>query len=207
MTMLDFTGFLYESDNDPAVVGFPPSDISDILCGVGHIENIGPELDWDPGVVQLTFVISDLISTGQVETPTGMFYILYQGGTLDIVADAYAGGGYTDPDYGFDPPNATSPSTFWDGEIYLHGEFYQFYMTYHPTLHAGSFEGYLDWTGGTQLDMLYPDPEGYTVAGTVDPLGAPVPEGYDLEAVGHISFDPAIPVENNTWGQVKNLYR
>jgi hypothetical protein len=91
--------------------------------------------------------------------------------------------------------------------VYLVGEFSNFYMTYHPALNAGSYEGFIQWTGGSQLNEMYPDPEGYTIAGTVDPFGAPVPQGYDLEAVGNISFDPAIPVETNTWGQVKTLYR
>jgi hypothetical protein len=206
-TMLNFTGFLYESDNSPGVQGFPPSDPGDILSGVGYIESVGPELNWDLGVNQITWYMTDLISTGPIDLGNGMFYVVYTAGTLDIVADAYNDPGFTDADYGIEPPNATAPSTFTDGEVYLHGEFYNFYMTYHPTLHVGSYEGYVIWTGGTQLNDLIPDPQGYTIAGTVDPYAIPVPDGYDLESVGQVIFDPIIPTEDSTWGQVKNLYR
>jgi len=206
-TFLTFTSFMYESDNTPGVQGFPPSNEGDVMTAVGFIESVGPELDWDTEAVQLTVVMYDLISTGEQDIGNGLYYIVYTGGSVDIIANAYSDPNYTYPDYGVEPSNATSPSTFWDGEVYLTGQFYSFYMTYYPALHIGSFEGYLDWTGGSQLNLMYPDPEGYTLAGTVDPFGAQVPDGYDLEAVGDITFDPAIPVKENTWGQVKSLYR
>jgi hypothetical protein len=210
-TMLNFTGFLYESDNTPGVVGFPPSEVGDVLAGVGYIESLGPEIagdpDWDTSQVQLTWHMYDCVSQAVTITPSGMHYILYANGKLDLVADRYSDPGHTEPQYGFEPPNATSPATFQDGQVYLHGEFFNFYMTYHPTLHVGSFEGYLFWTGGTQLNLTHPDPQGYTVSGTTDPFAAPVPDGYDLEAVGQILFDPLVETQESTWGQVKNLYR
>lgn len=204
-TILNFTGFMYESDNAVGVQGFPPSNPGDLLALVGFIESVGPELDWNPAQVQLTIYLEGLSSTGMWDIGTGMYYIVYSGGTMDIVADPFIGG--TVPLYGYDPPNATAPATFTDGEVYLHGEFSSFYMTYHPSLHVGSFEGYLTWTGGTQLAALFDPAIGYTVAGTVDPYAAPVPDGYDLEADGLVSFDPAIEVEEDTWGHLKSLYR
>jgi len=205
-TMLNFTGFMYEEDNASEVVGFPPSNPGDVLAAVAFIESIGPELDWNTDEVELTLVLYDLVSVGEVDIG-GISYIEYVGGALDVVADAYTESWYTAPVYGTDPPNATAPPNFWDGEIYLHGEFFVFYMTYSPTLHTGSFQGTLNWTGGTQLNSLYYGYEGYTIAGTVDPFAAQVPTGYDLEQVGHVTFDPVIPVEETTWGQVKDLYR
>ncbi len=188
-------------------MGFPPSNPGDVLVGVGFVEGVGPELDWDPTQIELTWLIYDLVSTGEMDIGGGLLFIGYVGGILDIVADPFAGPGHTAPEYGFDPPNATSPGTFWDGEVYLHGEFINFIMTYDPNQNAGHFEGDVIFTGGTELDELAQNPEGYTVAGTVDSFGAPVPDGYDLEAIGHITFDPNIPTQGNTWGQVKNLYR
>jgi len=204
--MLDFTSFLYESGPNDLYPEFH-SLAGEIMTCVGYIENVGSELDWDRNQVELTFVMTDLVSQGEMEYPGNLNYIMYTGGSLDIVAQRYDDPAYTLPDYGIDPPNATAPSTFWDGEIYLHGVFTSFYMTYYPTLHAGNFEGHLVWTSGTQLDAMYPDPVGYTLSGTVDPFGAPVPQGYALEADGHISFDAAIGVEESSLGQVKNLYR
>ncbi len=206
-TLLNFTSFMYESDNTPGVQGFPPSAPGDVLRAVGFVESIVPDLDWDTGQVQLTVYFNDLISIGEVDLGGGVYYIVYTGGTLDIVAQRYDAPDYTAPQYGTDPPNATAPSTFIDGEVYLRGSFYNFYMTYMPGMSIGNFEGHLNWTGGTQLNSLFTDPQGYTVAGTVDASAAPVPAGYDLEADGYISFDAAIPADEATWGQLKNLYR
>lgn len=206
-TMLDVTGFLYEEDNTPGEVGFLPSNPGDVLAGIGFIEGLGPEIDWDPSLVELTWVFYDLVSTGEMDLGNGMFYTAYLGGSLDIVADAYAGGGYTAGDYSVEPPNATAPATFADGEVYLHGDFTNFFVVFDPVQHSGYFEGYLTFTGGTEFNELAPNPHGYTFAGNVDPMGAPVPDGYDLEAVGHITFDPEVPTTESTWGQVKNLYR
>ena len=209
-TFLEYNSFMFEEDNTPGEVGFPPSDPGDILTAVGFVANLGPGLEWGPewdmGIVELTIVLTDLVSTGEQDMGNGLFYIIYTGGTIDIMADPFNDPGYTAADYGEEPPNATAPATFWDGEQYLHGEFSSFWMTYYPMLHTGSFEGQFVFTGGTQFDPAG-IPDGFTFAGDVDPFAAQVPIGYDLEAVGQITFDQSVPNEPNTWGQVKNLYR
>jgi hypothetical protein len=205
-TILDFTGFMYEEDNTPGAIGFPPSDAGDVLTAVGHIESISQPLMWSPDSYEYTIYISDLVSDGWYDIGGGCYYITYSGGACDIIAQEYAGAGYTAPDYGIEPPNATVPSTFIDGEVYLHGEFYSFYMVYYPTLHVGNFEGLINWTLHPDLGELF-DPEGNIFAGTVDPLAAPVPDGFDMEMDGHVDFNPTIPVERDTWGDLKLLYR
>lgn len=205
-TILDFTGFMYEVDNTPGEVGFPPSNFGDVMAGVGYIESMSQPLIWSPDDYQYTIYISDLVSDGEFDIGAGTFYITYSGGFVDVIAQRYDDPGYTSPDYGVEPPNATAPSTFTDGDIYLHGEFYSFYMLYYPTLHVGNFEGLINWTLHPDLGELF-NPEGNVFAGTVDPLAAPVPDGYDLEMDGHVTFDPTIPTEASTWGNVKNLYR
>jgi len=206
-TMLDVTGFLYESDNSAGIVGFPQSDPGDVLAGAGFVENLGAELDWNPDLVQLSWVMGDLTSLGQSDLGNGLLFITYNGGTLDIVADTYGAPGYTSPQYGVEPPNATAPATFADGEVYLHGEFYSFLMVYDTMKKSGFFEGHLFFVGGSQLSSTAGSAEAYTVAGTVGPEHAPVPGGYDLESVGHITFDVELEPEEHTWGQVKALYR
>jgi hypothetical protein len=205
-TILNFTGFMYESDNTPGAVGYPPSNPGDILAAVGFIEDMSQPLEWSPDEYQYTIYMDDLVSAGEVDIGGGTFYITYDGGFVDIVAQRYDDPGYTMPDYGIEPPNATAPSTFTDGEIYLHGYFYMFYMLYYPSLHVGNFEGLINWTLHPDLGELF-NPEGNVFAGTVDPLMAPVPDGYDFEMDGHVTFDPTIPNELKSWGGVKNLYR
>lgn len=207
LTILNYDGFLYESVNAPGVPGFLPSDPGDVLAGVGLISSVDPPLSWSTTDYQYSWVLGGLVSTGQFDLGGGQYIITYTGGTLDIYAQAYAGGGYTTPDYGSDPPNATAPSTFSDGNLYLHGEFTSFMVIYDSVLHTGSYEGTLNFMLGSNLGELE-NPEGYTFAGLVDPTGAiTIPTGYDLEAVGHVNFDPTVPVEESTWGGVKNLYR
>jgi hypothetical protein len=203
---IEFNGYLYESNNAPGVVGFPPSEPGDVLSGVGTIPRVGSQVDWNLDWVQLTWYITDLVSTG--ETPIGgsARLIEYQEGTMYIVADTYGSAGYTDFSYGLEPPNATSPSTFLDGTFYLIGQFYIFNMVYHPALNVGSFEGYLIWTGGSQIDNVVQPCFPYLVGGAVDPYAAPVPDGYDLEAVGEI-YDMVIGIQEHSWGRIKVLYR
>jgi hypothetical protein len=158
-------------------------------------------------LTQITVYLTDLVSNGAMDHGGGLFTVSYSGGSLFFHADAYGDAAFTHPEYGIDPPNATSPATFTDGELYLRGVFTSFTLLYHSSLHTGSFEGTIDWTGGSQLNQMYPDPHGYALVGTVAPTGTPVPLGYDLESVGQITFDPALPAEGQTWGQVKDLYR
>jgi hypothetical protein len=199
-TMLEITGYLYEQD------GFPPSVYGELLSGVGFVETVSSELDWNPALDQLTWVVSGLTSTGQ--SSLGSYILVnYQGGRLDIVADRFSSSGHTQPLYGTEPPNTTAPGLFLDGVIYLTGEFTSFQLLYNPTTGSGHFEGHLIFTGGSELSHDVVDPEGYTVAGAIGPGGAFMPAGYDLEAIGQISFDPTIPTVQRSWGGVKNLYR
>ena len=205
-TMLDFTGFMYEEDNTPGVVGYPPSNPGDIMAGLGVIDAMSQPLVWSPDDYEYTIVFSDLVSVGEVDMGGGVYYIAFDGGFVDVYADEYAGAGYTAPDFGTEPPNATAPSTFMDGQLFLHGEFYMFWIIWYPALNAGNFEGYCNWTLGSGLGELE-NPDGYAFAGLLDPYVAPIPDGYDLEAVGHVTFDPTVPREVSTWGNVKSLYR
>jgi len=202
---IDATGFLYESGPNYSVLKFQSSPGETLSC-VAFIDSVNPELGWDLAQMELTLVMTDLVSQGEVDFGGGMFFINYLGGTLDIVAQPRDDPDYTPADYGIDPPNATAPSSFWDGEVLLHGVFTNFYMVYYPTLHVGNFETHMTWTGGTQFWNLIYDPMCTWTAGVIDPASAPVPQGYELKASMHY-HQPSMDAEQSSWGQVKNLYR
>ncbi|MBU1072904.1 hypothetical protein KKG45_06635, partial [bacterium] len=86
-----------------------------------------------------------------------------------------------------------------------------FAVTYNTTNSSGNFQGMLVFELGTHFSELgqeLQDPNAVTIAGLigqdVDPT---VPDGYDLEADGHIYYDGTIPNEDMTWSSLKNLYR
>lgn len=208
---MDIIGYLFESDNAPGVVGFPPSDPGDVLAGVGFIDNISAPLTWSTSDYEYTFVLSDLVSMGQTDLGGGLYRTFYTGGTIDVIAQAYADGGYTMPFYGVDPPDAGALASFGDGEVYLHGTFSNFAVTYNTTTFSGNFQGVLTFELGTHFSELgqeLQNPDAMTIAGLVgQDVDPTVPDGYDLEADGHIYYDGTIPTENMTWSQLKNLFR
>ncbi|MDO9695634.1 MAG: hypothetical protein Q7W56_13010 [Candidatus Latescibacteria bacterium] len=207
--VMDTIGYLFESNNDPSVVGFPPSDAGDVLAGVGFVDNISAPLTWSTADYEYTWVIGDLVSGGAADLGNGSFRIYYTGGTIDIYAQAFLSGGYSIPDYGVAPPDPLALATFSDGDVYLHGVFTNFSLTYNPTTGIGSYVGTLTFELGThftELGQELQNPNGLTLAGTVL-NDATIPEGYDMETDGHIYYDGTIPTESKSWGEVKNLYR
>lgn len=209
--VMDIIGYLYESDNTSGVVGFPPSDPGDVLAGVGYIDNISAPLTWSTVDYEYTFYLYDLVSLGQTDLGSGVYRTYYSGGSIDIIAQAYADAGYTLPYYGIDPPEAGALGSFTDGDIYLHGTFSNFAVTYDTTNYSGNFQGVLTFELGTNFSELgqeLQNPNALTIAGVVGTDADPtVPDGYDLEADGHIYYDGTIPNEDLEWGAVKNLYR
>lgn len=207
--VMDTIGYLFESDNDPGAVGFPPSVAGDVLAGVGFVDNISAPLTWSTADYEYTWVIGGLVSGGAADLGNGSFRIYYTGGVIDIYAQAYLAGGYTMPDYGVAPPDPLAMATFSDGDVYLHGVFNNFALTYNPTTGVGSYVGTLTFELGThftELGQELQNPNGLTLAGTVL-NDATIPDGYDMETDGHIYYDGTIPTQDMSWGGVKNLYR
>jgi hypothetical protein len=174
--IINHFGFLYETG------GFPTSAIGDELTGVGVLTNVNPAVGWDFQTDEFTWIIKDLVSEGQTSPDGGRTLIIsYTGGSIGL---------YNDPamnhDWGINPPNATSPSSFEDGDQILIGAFSQFVMMYDTFYNIGSYQGVVYFTGGSSLAEL-PDSNGLVFAGTISPNWDPnIPEGYSLESIGQI---------------------
>ncbi|MFH1755763.1 MAG: carboxypeptidase-like regulatory domain-containing protein, partial [Candidatus Latescibacterota bacterium] len=174
--IINHFGFLYETG------GFPTSAAGDQLTGVGILTNVNPSVGWNFATDEFTWIIKDLVSMGQTSPDGGRTLIInYQGGSIGL---------YNDPamnhDWGVNPPNATSPSSFEDGDQILIGAFTQFVMMYDTVYNIGSYQGVVSFTGGTSLANL-PEPNGLVFAGTIGPQWDPnIPDGYSLESVGRI---------------------
>ncbi len=191
---IDYLGYGWETG------GFPPSEDGDVLVFTGVADLVDPVFGVDLSQDELSFHAYDLVGTGEVDIGGGYTMIAYAGGMLDIYLDDTP-----DADWGIDPPNATSPSTFTDGILFFRGSFLDFAIYMAPD-GSGSYEGHLDGLAGQVLDDVCADCV-YTWGGAFAPAaGAQIPQGYDLQMDGVFQLDEAVADRPTTWGAVKSLY-
>jgi hypothetical protein len=121
---------------------------------------------------------------------------------------------YEDPsengDYGVNPPNATSPSTFQDGTLILQGTFFNILRSddnfgfVEPTIVADCV-----FTGGTKFGELIQGGDWVMHGGlSTDPFSTNIPTGYQQAWITKIFYtgDP-VSVQSSTWGCIKSLFR
>jgi hypothetical protein len=190
---------LHMSGNSFETGGFPPSNLGDELQAVGILNDIEAPLVWDTANYSYTWYVRDLSSLGEVIVGTTRV-VTYGGGALTIYVDFLP----SNHDYGTNPPNATSPSTFTDGfSTYLDGFFTDFTLTFNHATNTGNFVGTLTFTGGDVFPLLT-DPDGWTFGSNIAGFG---PTGYDLELNGDVYLQGPVSVEQESWGSIKGLYR
>jgi len=183
----------------------PPLVVGDELHAVGVFEG-HPEsrLPWEPDAYVYTFWLRGVFAERE------WFYgttraIRYGGpGTLGIYRETFPG----DHDFGTNPPNATSPSSFADGDLVLECSI--------PDVSLGvdSATGTVDvffvasYTGGELLD-LWLTLCGYCFGDFLSSNGqsGTPPVGYDFYLYGMLENLYTTSVQSQTWGRVKSLYR
>jgi hypothetical protein len=190
---------LHMSGNSWETGAFPPSNLGDIFEAVGILNDIEAPLVWDTENYSYTWNVKELTSLGEVIVGTTRV-VTYGGGALTIYVDFLP----SNHDYGVNPPNGTSPSTFTDGfSTYLDGFFTDFTLTFNHATNTGNFVGTLTFTGGDVFPLLT-DPEGWTFGSNIAGFG---PTGYDLELNGDVYLQGPVSIEPNSWGSIKGLYR
>jgi hypothetical protein len=210
--------FAYETNYNPAT--FISSSGSQLNV-VGIVSVFCAPLDvFNPNDAnkEYTFLFTGLTSAGTVgPTPlvggstrwqtnygSGQFFI-YEGSPRN--APTAAGG--MPPS----PPNADVPSKFTDGTLILSGTLSDFVTTitqFSTGTFSTSFRANYQFTGGTQFALV----SGYGMGlmngawcaqGTAGGL-CDLPTGYSSHPNGKFDI-PTTPVEQSTWGRVKQLYR
>lgn len=194
--ILHLSGEAWEDDGIGGT--FPPSNVGDALNIVGILNDIESPLVWDTANYSYTLWMRNLVSLG--EAVFGTTHVAnYNGGLFTIYVDWLP----ANVNYGVNPPNATSPSTFNDGiSTYLDGYFTNFTMTYNNNTASGSFTGTLNFTGGDVFPLLTAT-NGWTFGANI---AGTSPTGYDLQMNGDV-YLAIVAVEPQSWGGVKNLYR
>lgn len=199
--LLDYVGFDYESPNPN------PSQFGELTSGyvsVGEVPVLYAPLVFNHAANQYTYVISGLVSISRQNV--GPYIIVdYSPGNLSVYEDDRTAG--TAFDYGVNPPNATAPSTFNDGTLYLSGPVTAFRFVFNTSNNSGSFEGEFEATGGSQLSNIPPgDRKGWTFAGaTSNALN--IPQGYAHQIDGQVILEQAVPARDASWGRLKANYR
>jgi hypothetical protein len=194
--ILHLSGNAWEDDGPGGT--FPPSNPGDGFNAVGLLNDIEEPLVWDTLNYSYTFHVRNLVSAGGAVFGT-THVVSYVGGLFTIYVDWLP----SNADYGTNPPNATSPSTFTDGiSTYLDGFFTDFTLTFNTATQSGSFAGGLTFTGGDVYPLLNAA-EGWVFGANIAGFS---PTGYDLEVNGDVSLQ-IVSVDEQSWGNIKNLYR
>lgn len=194
--LVDYVGFGWETG------GYLPSNPGDVL----EVVTVGTQIDPIFGALpadEITVRIHGLVSTGQfVDSGSGSTIVAYVGGQLDLYADPSQ-----DHDWGVFPANASSPSSFMNGQLLFSGAFTSFTLFLSPS-GVGVFEGTLDGIGGSALGSVCTDCA-YSFSGVFSrSAGAQIPDGYDLQVDGTLDVDSSVPVARaDSFGAVKSSYR
>ncbi len=189
--LLDFTGYDY----------WQPSGCYN---AVGFVPAVNPDyLSFDYSTNQYTFSLQNMCAAS-IDTVSGYIVYSFSSGTFDVYCDSLAGG--TAADYGTNPPNATAPSTFEDGECVLGGDITSFSIVYDPSTGTGDLDGMMSLNRGTQLSSIPPDQRtGWTLAAVRDDTPE-LPAGYRWQITGRVSINEPVPTRPTTWGHLKQHY-
>lgn len=178
----------------------------------GILDDIIPPLTADFGVNEYTYYMSGnsqngaAVAVGSGGVGSGAFVIYqinYDGGRLDV---------YEDPaknhNWGVNPVNGTSPSTFIDGTLYLGATMANtvFFITKYTATgyEIGSFEADLTFDGGSHFaEATAGGTAGYTFAGLTKNNRSAIPTGY-LERIDGQQF--VTPVLPSSWGAIKSQF-
>lgn len=200
--LLDFEGFDFEDpDLNPAEFG----DVGDGYNMFGLVQSANANfLVTDFVANEYTIKFCELVSLGF--TDFGCFrFVNYTTGRLEVYEDSRGAG--TAADFGINPPNATLPSTFTDGDMILGGNVNGFSLTLDNCLGTGSASGDVSFDSGSQLGNIPIDAKKiYTFSGLTSGVEV-IPEGFIHQVTGSIKIEQAVQVEDTSWGRMKALYR
>jgi hypothetical protein len=199
--LFDYVGFDYESpDPDGSQFG----EVGSGYVALGEVPVTFAPLVSDFSTNQYTFLIAGLTSTAR--TTFGTFVVVdYGPGTLSIYEDDKTLG--TLAAYGVNPPNATAPSTFTDGTVFLTGTVQNFRVLFNTANGTGSFEGNFTITGGSQFANFLPGQlPGWTFSGLTSNATS-TPAGYQHQVDGQVLVSDPTPARIESWGSLKVRYR
>jgi len=190
------------------------------LSAVGVINGfLGPLSIFDPNTpgTEYTYYLTGLTTAAGTTITAGptlsVYRTVYTGGTIVIYQNSPRNAAF-----GTNPPNATVPSTFIDGSLFLSGIVPSFTVTVTRMTVGGAYvNGSVDsgdpangiWTGGSALPLLSAggNPCPFRLVGGWSMRTADVPAGWVALYDGKIDINCPTPALPSTWGKIKGTYR
>jgi len=184
-----YIGYDYEAPNpDPVNFGEAGSQYNSL----GAAMDMGAPLVPDTTSNNYTYAILGLTPTN-VQNFGSFIVIDYAPGLFQVYEDSKTSG--TAADFGINPPNATAPSTFTDGSLFIQGQLTNFQIVLNTTTGSGSFNADFTVNGGSQLGNVPANQRtGWTFAGvTANEINRP--SGYGHQVVGQVFLNAPTPAQ------------
>jgi len=173
--ILDYTGFGWRS---------PGQGSSENFEAVGVVNGFSLDVN-DPQEVY-TYHLSDLVLESVTNHSSTVRSMIYSGGSLDIYRSTGPDNRWYD--YGTNPANPTSPSSFTDGVLWMGGDFSSFSIYYDDSLMMGVMDATGSFNAGEYTGAHGQDY--FSFAGLTARPGSGIPQGYSYRMDGQVSFTP-----------------
>jgi len=161
-------------------------------------------------------VYGRIVNGTAVDTPLPLDFANYEytivvtGLTLDVAgaASSFSNGVVTIYEDAATSSAWGDAASFEDGTVVLSGSLPVFQHTM-LTATLGTGTGYVDWTGGSMLNLLAPaDQTGWPFLTTISRSATQVEPGYTEKWDGKVEpTGDVVPTENASWSEVKALFR
>lgn len=198
--IFDYVGFDYESPDFAPGFG----EVGAGYVGLGLVPNLFAPLVSDTSSNQYTYVISGL-SVSAVQSVGSFLVITYTPGTIALYEDPKSTG--TAAVFAPNPPNATAPGSFTDGNLYLTGTLTGFQFVINTANGSGSYEAACVLDGGSNLSDIAPsDRNGWTFAGSTS-NALNIPPGYAHQIDGQNFITIPTSANKSSMGSLKRRYR
>jgi hypothetical protein len=198
--LFDYVGFDYETPNNNPGFG----EVGSTYVGLGTCPFLFAPLTSDQTLNEYTYVM-EAVQSNVATIGSHTVITFAPGATIKLYADSRSTG--TEGTFGTNPPNATAPSTFNDGENILEGALTSLQYVFDTNTGTGYFEAVFTVTGGTQLgNFPLNQRTGWTFSGvTANALN--IPQGYAHQVDGQTFLNEPTTTRRTTWGKLKAGYR
>lgn len=202
--------------NTTTKLSAPGSQLSAVGVINGFLGPLGATNPNTPGT-EYTYYLSGLTTAAGTTVTAGatlsVYKTVYTGGTIVIYEDSPRNAAF-----GINPPNATVPSTFIDGTLFLSGNIPTLTVTVTRLNSTGAYvNGSVDsgdpangvWTGGSALSRVSVggNPCPFRLVGGWSMRPADVLQGYVALYDGKIDLNCPTSATKSTWGAIKSQYR